>query len=60
MIGRIWTTRVAVERTENYEAFARGVSLPMFRRALLRTAFIQGRCHRRHTMRKGTEILRAL
>ena len=32
MIGRLWTTQVEVARAEDYEAFARDISLPMFRR----------------------------
>jgi heme-degrading monooxygenase HmoA len=31
MIARMWTTRVSEERATEYEAFAREVSLPMFR-----------------------------
>lgn len=31
MIGRIWTTRVDEVRALEYEAFAREISLPMFR-----------------------------
>jgi len=32
MIGRIWRTQVELARADEYEAFARNVSLPMFRR----------------------------
>lgn len=32
MIGRLWTTQVDVARAEDYESFARDISLPMFRR----------------------------
>ena len=31
MIGRMWTTRVTEARAAEYEAFAREISLPMFR-----------------------------
>lgn len=31
MIGRMWTTRVTDARATEYEAFAREISLPMFR-----------------------------
>lgn len=31
MIGRVWKARVAEHRVAEYEAFAREVSLPMFR-----------------------------
>ena len=31
MIGRIWRTHVLLDRAVEYEAFARDVSLPMFR-----------------------------
>lgn len=31
MIGRIWTTRVDEGRASEYEAFAKDISLPMFR-----------------------------
>ena len=31
MIGRIWRTQVLSDRADEYEAFARDISLPMFR-----------------------------